>query len=170
MKERGFESSASIEELNKQYDQVYISNVLEHIEDDVAVLKQIQSVLKEDGKVVIYSPAFQILYTSFDAQVGHYRRYSLGDLRKKLTQANYTILHYEFVDSLGFFAWMFLKFNKIFQITKASQANRGSHKSFIIYDRYFYPISKLLDSIGLKYVMGKNILIVAKKFITIQDR
>jgi hypothetical protein len=74
------------------------------------------------------------------------------------------------VDSLGFFAWMFLKFNKIFQITKASQANRGSHKSFIIYDRYFYQISKLLDGIGLKYVMGKNILIVAKKFITIHDR
>jgi SAM-dependent methyltransferase len=163
LKERGFESSASIEELNKQYDQVYLSNVLEHIEDDVAVLKQIQSALKEDGKVVIYSPAFQILYTSFDAQVGHYRRYSLGDLRKKLTQANYKILHYEFVDSLGFFAWMFLKFNKIFQTTKASQTNRSSHKSFIIYDRYFYPISKLMDSIGLRYVMGKNILIIAKK-------
>ena len=170
LRERGFESSASLEELNKQYDQVYLSNVLEHIEDDVAVLHQIQSVLKEDGRVVIYSPAFQILYTSFDAQVGHYRRYSLGNIRKKLIQTNYSIVHYEFVDSLGFFAWMCLKLNKIFQITKASQANRGSHKSFIIYDRYFYPISKLLDSIGLKYVMGKNILTIAKKIHNNDDR
>lgn len=163
LKERGFESNASIEELNKQYDHVYLSNVLEHIEDDVVVLKQIQSVLKEDGRVIIYSPAFQMLYTSFDAQVGHYRRYSLGDLRKKLFQANYTILNYEFVDSLGFFAWIFLKFNNIFRITKASQTNRISHKSFIIYDRYFYPISKLLDSLGLRFLLGKNILIIAKK-------
>ena len=94
-----------------------------------------------------------MLYTSFDAQVGHYRRYSLGDLRKKLFQANYTILNYEFVDSLGFFAWIFLKFNNIFRITKASQTNRISHKSFIIYDRYFYPISKLLDSLGLRFLL-----------------
>jgi ubiquinone/menaquinone biosynthesis C-methylase UbiE len=161
--ERGFEPTASIEELNKQYDHVYLSNVLEHIEDDVAILKQIQSVLKENGKVVIYSPAFQVLYTSFDAQVGHYRRYSLGDLRKKLIQSNYTVLHYEFVDSLGFFAWILLKFNSIINITKASQTNQISHKSFIVYDRYFYPISKLLDSLGLRYLIGKNILITAQK-------
>ena len=94
LKQRGFSSYPSVQELNKRYDHVYLSNVLEHIEDDVDVLKQIQSVLKEDGRVVIYSPAFQILYTNFDAQVGHYRRYSLGDLKEKLIQANYSVLHY----------------------------------------------------------------------------
>jgi SAM-dependent methyltransferase len=161
--ERGFESTATIKELNKEYDHVYLSNVLEHIDDDIAVLKQIHSVLKEDGKVVIYSPAFQVLYTSFDAQVGHFRRYSLGDLRKKLIQANFTILYYEFVDSLGFFAWILLKFNTIFHFTKASQTNQITHKSFVIYDRYFYPISKLMDSLGLRYLIGKNILTIAKK-------
>ena len=58
LKERGFNSCALVEELNKRYDFVYLSNVLEHIEDDVTILKQIHSVLKEHGKVVVYSPAF----------------------------------------------------------------------------------------------------------------
>jgi 2-polyprenyl-3-methyl-5-hydroxy-6-metoxy-1,4-benzoquinol methylase len=163
LKERGFDSCASVEQLNKRYDHVYLSNVLEHIEDDVNVLKQIHSVLKEDGRVIIYSPAFQVLYTSFDAQVGHYRRYSPGDIQRKLMQANYTILRYEYVDSLGFLAWMLLKINAIFKVSKTDSGAVKSHNSFAIYDKFVYPISRIMDKLGFRYFLGKNILVVAKK-------
>ena len=162
LKERGFNSCASVEQLNKRYDHVYLSNVLEHIEDDVSVLRQIHSVLKEDGKVVIYSPTFQVLYTSFDAQVGHYRRYSLSNLQRKLVQANYSILRYEYVDSLGFLAWLLLKFNKLFQVTKVDSGGSKGHNNFAIYDKWIYPISRILDRMGIRYLAGKNILVTAK--------
>ena len=163
LKERGFNSCASVEQLNKRYDHVYLSNVLEHIEDDVSVLNQIHSALKEDGKIVIYSPAFQVLYTSFDAQVGHYRRYSLGDLQRKLVEANYSILRYEYVDSLGFLAWMLLKLNNVFKVSKTDSSGTKGHNSFAIYDKFAYPISRIMDKLGFRYFLGKNILVVAQK-------
>lgn len=163
LKERGFNSCASIEQLNKRYDHVYLSNVLEHIEDDISVLKQIHSALKEGGKIVIYSPAFQVLYTSFDAQVGHYRRYSLGDLQRKLIQADYSILRHEYVDSLGFLAWMLLKLNNVFKVSKTDSSEAKGHNSFAIYDKFAYPISRVMDKLGFRYFLGKNILVVAQK-------
>ena len=39
----------------------------------------------------------------------------------------------------------------------------GSAISLKIYDRYIFPFSKFFDSIGMKFLLGKNIIAVAKK-------
>ena len=104
-----------------------------------------------------------MLYTNFDAQVGHYRRYSLGELKRKLIQANYSVLHYEYVDSLGFLAWLLLKLNTVFKISKTDSGGAKGHNSFAIYDKFAYPISRIMDKLGFRYFLGKNILVVAQK-------
>src|SRR6185436_20936115 len=50
-------------------DYLYTLNVLEHIEDDVAALQQLHRKLKPGGRVLIYVPAFQVLYSSMDRKV-----------------------------------------------------------------------------------------------------
>ena len=39
----------------------------------------------------------------------------------------------------------------------------GSKISLIAYDRFFFPISKFLDNIGFKYLIGKNIFVSMKR-------
>jgi SAM-dependent methyltransferase len=154
---RGFACFASIDEIATRYDAIYTSNVLEHIEDDVTVLKSLSAILRDHGKLIIYVPASQLLYSSLDERIGHYRRYSLKELSNKLMAAGFVISDYCYSDSVGFFAWLYLKLKG--KIPAVSDQER----SMRIYDTYIFPVSKFFDAIGCKYFFGKNILVYAQK-------
>ena len=66
-------------------------DVLEHIEDDAAFLQEIFAILVPAGSLVVTVPAFQSLYSGFDEEVGHYRRYSSKDLQSKLLNAGFEV-------------------------------------------------------------------------------
>jgi len=66
-------------------------DVLEHIAEDDLFLKDLFDVLVPKGKLYLTVPAYQVFYSSFDKEVGHFRRYSLKQLTKKLTQSGFEI-------------------------------------------------------------------------------
>ncbi len=68
-------------------------DVIEHVEDDVFFLKSIHEKLMEDGLVYITVPAYKNLWSSDDIHAGHYRRYSLKELEKKLNLAEFKIVY-----------------------------------------------------------------------------
>src|SRR5688500_10248844 len=49
---------------NNSLNFIYTSNVLEHIEDDQEILRQLHAKLQIGGRLVIYVPAFMHLYTA----------------------------------------------------------------------------------------------------------
>jgi SAM-dependent methyltransferase len=157
--DRNFICYKNLEEINKTYDVVYTSNVLEHIEDDVSALKQLHAKVKVNGFLAIYVPAFMCLYNQLDSSVGHYRRYEKDELVKKLLEANFNIKECYYVDSIGFFAWLSLRLKSYGDNNKL-----GSGGNLIIYDKFIYPLSALLDKLGLKYLFGKNLLVIAQKY------
>ena len=62
-------------------DAVICLNVLEHIADDLAAMRQIARVLRPGGIAVIEVPAGPTLYDWYDESLRHYRRYSMKGLR-----------------------------------------------------------------------------------------
>jgi len=73
------------------YDGVLFAGVLEHIEDDVNLMKEAKKFLKDNGKIIITDAmAFMFLYMPRDKRIGHVRRYTKKMLRKKLLSAGYT--------------------------------------------------------------------------------
>lgn len=65
------------------FDGVVCLNVLEHIEDDNAALRQLRTWLAPGGVLLLQVPAHQWLFGAIDAALGHWRRYTrrqLGDL------------------------------------------------------------------------------------------
>jgi SAM-dependent methyltransferase len=66
-------------------------DVLEHIEDDLAFLTRINTLLKTDGIVYITVPAYSWLWSDEDSSAGHFRRYTITSLTKKLVQAGFKI-------------------------------------------------------------------------------
>ena len=156
--DRGFKCYDKAESITKTYDGIYTANVLEHIEDDVEALKKIHAMLKPDSIFVVYVPAFMCLYSELDSSVGHYRRYHKKELLKKLRKAKFKIIDSFYVDSIGFFASLAIKF-----FGYKGRLKLGGKESLLIYDKYIYPISEVLDSLVLKYFFGKNILVAAKK-------
>lgn len=138
-----------------EFSQVFSLNVLEHIEDDLATLKDIRACLKPGGRIFLYVPAMQILYSSFDKKVGHFRRYSRKDLEHKLRSAGFVIERLEFVDSLGFLAAL------VYRLLDRGDASMSA-VSLKLFDRLVFPLSRFLDAV-FKHVAGKNLLAIARK-------
>ena len=153
-----FKTFSNIEKINSKYKYIYTSNVLEHIEDDLGALKKLNNILEPQGKMIIYVPANPILFSDFDYRVGHFRRYQRKELVKIAKDAGFSIEKCIYSDSLGIWAALLFKAKiKIFKNSNVSQ------KNLEFYDHFIYPISKILDLIGFKFLFGKNLLLVAKK-------
>lgn len=68
-----------------QYDLVCMFDVLEHIEDERAVLKDVRSLLNGTGKLIVTVPAYGWLWGAHDEFLHHKRRYTLHQLEQALT-------------------------------------------------------------------------------------
>lgn len=76
----------------KQFDLVICCEVLEHVEDDGALLNKLIAASK--GYLIISVPAKQKLFDDSDAKVGHYRRYEQTDLRQLLESHGLKIMEF----------------------------------------------------------------------------
>ena len=69
--------------------------------DRVEIIKAIRS-LKREGYLIINVPAFSFLYSEFDKDVGHFRRYSKSDFKKVLVGLDFKKVNYVYYDTIGF--------------------------------------------------------------------
>jgi SAM-dependent methyltransferase len=156
----------SIDFIFSKYDGIYSSNVLEHIRNDTVALQKLNFVLKRNGLLVLYLPAFMCLYSDMDRAVGHYRRYEKKEIIKKLEKSNFKVINHHFVDSLGFFALLAIKllgYKNKKNINRVLKSGLGQEEHLKFYGHFITPLSILLDNLGAKFFFGKNIFIVAQK-------
>ena len=138
----------------EQFDTIYSMNVLEHIEDDRAQLQRLRARLAPAGRLLLYVPAFQCLYSAMDAYVGHHRRYHRRSLGRLVAECGLRVEQARYVDSLGFMASL------VYRFLPASGVLNPDHVA--LYDRYVFPVSKVLDK-ATSWLFGKNLLVVARR-------
>lgn len=92
----------------KQFDTLICLNVLEHIKDDKRALKNMYKLTKKGGRLVILAPAHQKLYSAFDKNLGHFRRYSKHELNSKLAEAGYKIAKLKYLNWWAAIGWFLL--------------------------------------------------------------
>lgn len=158
IEKKGFKCFHDLSAINEKYQVIYTSNVLEHIEDDVSILKDLGTILLDDGKLVIYVPAVPLLFSGLDEAVGHYRRYRKSELIEKLESAGFRVEDVRYVDSLGVLAALITKI-----LGYKNGIGIGSNLSMKVYDFLVFPFSRFFDSIGFRHLIGKNLFIVASK-------
>jgi len=133
----------------------YTFNVMEHIADDVACFVDMFDKLRPGGRLLVFVPAFQLLYSSMDRKVGHLRRYTRAELDAKVVAAGFTVVRNDYIDSIGFFVTLLFKLI-------GNDSGRIDRTALIIYDRLLFPISRVLDRL-FHHVLGKNVFLVAEK-------
>lgn len=74
------------------FDAVTCLNVLEHIQDDEAALKQLFRIIKPGGKLVVTVPMESRIYDIYDQVHYHVRRYAGSELTDKVNSAGFDIL------------------------------------------------------------------------------
>ena len=156
LQSKGFKTADDISKLASKTPLLYTSNVLEHIEDDITALKAIKAKIEPGGKLAIYVPALPLLFSDLDRKVGHFRRYRKKELIRKVKLAGFEVQNCYFNDSIGVAASLILKI-----VGYKTQKGLGSKKSLVFYDRYAYPVSKALDRLIFKHIIGKNLILFA---------
>jgi hypothetical protein len=136
------------------FDVIIYIDVLEHIEKDKAELGRATLHLKQGGYLIILSPAYQFLYSSFDKAIGHYRRYTKKTLRKASDTPNLFECRMLYLDSSSVFLLLLNKF-----IFKKKYPTKNDIR---IWQTLFVPISRLLDKL-LFYRFGKSIIGIWQK-------
>lgn len=137
------------------FDYIYSINVLEHIEDDAAVVQEMSTKLTDKGQLFVLVPAFPLLYSAFDQRVDHVRRYRKRELYQLFADNGFVVDWIKYFDFAGFFAGLLYK----------GWDNSGhiDDKSLIIYDRFVFPVSRWLDRITAGKLLGKNLILLAHK-------
>jgi SAM-dependent methyltransferase len=138
----------------RSYDLIYTLNVMEHIENDVDVVKQLGELLAPGGRLLIYVPASQVLYSAFDRAVGHYRRYNRDGLRNLASSAGLSVKELRYCDPIGWLAGLAYKF-------VGDKEGTLTPRSVAVYDRFAFPLSRRLESV-FGQLVGKNVLLVAE--------
>jgi SAM-dependent methyltransferase len=72
-------------------DTVICLNVVEHIEDDRRALANIFSALEPGGRAIVLVPEGQSVFGTIDVALGHFRRYSEAELKKKMEEVGFEV-------------------------------------------------------------------------------
>jgi SAM-dependent methyltransferase len=150
---KGVKTFYFLNEIKKLYPVVVSLNVLEHIEDDIKILENLFEIIDQNGSLVLYLPASEIVWSNMDVEVGHHRRYSKKDLIQKLHSTGFNVTHSSYKDFSG---WLVLLVFRLLRIKP-----KFNTKLLKFYDKFIFPYIKYLDIVGAPFI-GKNILIVAK--------
>lgn len=134
-------------------DTVVCSNVLEHLEQDRRAVVNMAAVLSPGGVIVLVAPAFQGAYGRMDRELGHRRRYSLGQVEGLLEEAGMVKVAARYFNFAGLVGWLVHGRGLRCRLLPAPQLR--------LFDA-LVPLFRLLDP-PLKMVAGQSIIMVGRK-------
>jgi SAM-dependent methyltransferase len=140
--------------LEGRLDVVLSVNVLEHIEDDVAVLRTASRTLRPPGHLLLFVPAFPLLYGSLDVAFGHVRRYTKPTLTRTLGAAGFSPLTLRYMNVLGVLPWLLTG-----RVLRRTTLNPGV---VALADRTMIPLTAALERLFTTPI-GQGLFAVARK-------
>ncbi len=136
------------------FDAALLANVLEHISDDAAMLRQIFDLVRPGGSLLLFVPALPWLYGALDTRVHHLRRYKRDSLADVVGRAGFTMQSMHFFDLPGVIPW--------FVAGRVLRQKEYSEPMAKLYDRMVVPVARLLEKV-VKPPFGKNLICIAER-------
>ena len=116
-------------EFKEQLDTVVCLNVLEHVEDDLAGLRNMHSILKTGGRAIVLVPCDQKIFGTLDTALGHFRRYSREELKAKMERSGFAVEHVLEFNRISRPAWFV--YGRLFKRTALSLGQLGLFDKFV---------------------------------------
>ena len=156
LRAKGYGVLASVDALkDNSVSLAYSSNVLEHLDNDLGALLAIHRKLRAGGRLALFVPAFESIWTTLDDRIGHKRRYTRDNLSDLVARAGFHVETAYYVDSIGFLLAFLFRF-------VGSRDGHLNTAHLVIFDRVVFPFSRAMDVICRRF-FGKNVYLVARK-------
>lgn len=148
---------------NSMFDIVTAIDILEHVKDEKAALNEWRRILKKNGRLIVFAPAFTFLWSQHDEICHHYRRYSRSTLINTLKKVNFTIERSSYWNFSLFFPASLIKiFQRIFLKNHKSdqlyELNPLVNKLLIYLLKFENLLLKRLD-----FPVGLSVFVIARK-------
>ena len=150
---RAFHAAYDASQAGRGYDSVLFVNVLEHVEHEREQLAAAHAALRPGGHLLVFVPALGWLYSDFDREVGHFRRYSRDALERVVAHAGFELVDSRWFDVAGIVPWYVH-----FTVLGRSMGRR----SVALYDRLVVPVMRAVEKLAPPAI-GKNIALVARR-------
>ncbi len=104
---RRHDLTESIEPLRSyRFDSAVSVNVFEHIADDERAMKAVYALLEPGGTFTLLVPCHPALLGGFDRDIGHHRRYTKVELRRKLEASGFIVERLRRSNPVGAVGWL----------------------------------------------------------------
>jgi SAM-dependent methyltransferase len=135
-------------------DSIVAMNVIEHIDDDVAAMRDLSAALVPGGRLVIWVPGYPQLYGEFDRKVGHFRRHTPDTMRAHVERAGLEVRLCKPVNLLGGISWYLA----------VRRGGVGYPKPALVwaFDNVAIPVTRLLER-AVRPPFGQTVFCVAVK-------
>jgi SAM-dependent methyltransferase len=144
------------------FDLVTALDVVEHLDDDLAGLKEFHRVLRPDGRILLFVPAFMFLWGLQDDVSHHRRRYTLPQLLKVVREAGFEIERATYANITFFLPILLVrKFMRVTGIRTETENNIGISAFNGVLGRVFGAESSVLRRMNLPF--GVSALCVARR-------
>lgn len=128
------------------FDAVFIFDVLEHIDGDDLVLREIHRVLTPEGRLLMTVPAFMMLYGRQDVVSEHKRRYRRGPLSRLLEQSGFDVEYATYFNTVLFPPIAAVRlFRRVFPERNGNASASASASDFDV--RLPRPLERTLESL-----------------------
>lgn len=149
---------------SNHYDLVVMTDVLEHIENHQAALKEVFKLLKPGGKLVLTVPALPLLWSHHDVSHFHFRRYTRASFRQVVS---YSGLSIEFLSYYNFFLFPLIGLARLFKgILPGKKEKPDTDLPNGIVNAALYRIFNSEGSLltkGIRFPMGVSLISVLVK-------
>ena len=88
-----------------EFDTVICLNVIEHVDDDAASLRNLRSALRDGGRAIVLVPQGQWNFGTLDEVLGHKRRYDKAGLRALAENCGFAVRELLEFNRVGTIAW-----------------------------------------------------------------
>jgi len=152
----------------QEFDAIGSFDVLEHIEEDEKVMKNVYTALKNKGFFIITVPQHPFLWSYIDEYAKHKRRYSRKELKEKLIRNGFEV---KYIGSFVFTLFPFVLLSRIVKKNKPIEqvTLKDVEAEFLIpkwMNTLFYYLLKLdylFIRLGISLPFGSSLVAVAEK-------
>lgn len=146
-------SKSIVKSEKNKYQSIIAVNVLEHIKDDKKALRNMNILLKKNGKLLLLVPAKKIAFTQLDKKLGHFRRYEKNEFIEELKMSGFIIDEVYFFNILGLLSWIIRD-----KVEKGHQIKPYQAALFDL----VVPLLKAIES-AVKPPIGISLIAIARK-------
>ena len=150
-----------------EFDVIGAFDVIEHIDDDMTVLRGIHKALKPKGRLVLTVPQHEFMWSSIDEFVHHRRRYGREKLVSKIVSAGFQV---DYVTSFVFMLFPLMLVSRLFDRTRKIKPTAADFNKQVRFNPFvnrifswFMRIDEFMIACRYSLPWGGTLLVVAKK-------